>query len=913
MKLNKVDCPNCGAHLDYQEGINSVTCSSCGSVFQVERSLEEIIVGALTQSDQPKSNAPEKKVAFKFVRSIEQVKQDWLNLLLKDENAPIDVAYKANITEIKKEYYPFAIYDVTCEGDWQATSIWEHQESYQVARDVTVYIDRYGTEHNGPGQDTVVKNGNVYHPQWKPINKTVYDTKYRMVTDNIERTSGYTGSVTFSKRVWLGNDESRTKFFDWTANLSTDSSEDFDSEKLGEIEKKEEFVARDNAENTAIEAAKEDLADYASNQVPGNRFEDFNMNGRLLDITRTTCYMGLYHIHYEYNGTPYECWISGGQVADNDFSNHPVDASLKERTDNFDKEIKSSSFASRKILFLLGFPLLFFIALMAGAFAVSSMSVGSIIFSVLVTLGGSYCLARFIMMQAKHTKLGNLKRKYNTNNSNLRDQISKIVQDNSHGAEEKHRIIEKWVEEHSAELESTEVSVKKAKKVSVIMGVLISAGVTVVLSLCIIVPVIQPSIKESIENNKPAAVLIDKEIDIGDEIEFGSYKSEPIEWIVLDKADGKILVISKDALFDYDDRVQYDDWPRDVTWASSNLRKHLNSEEFLDSIFTESEQKAIVETKITTAANPYYGTSGGKDTNDKLFLPSAYDVVKYFKTTKDASCNWITEGKKCGYWLRTPGKIASQVVYVAADGSIDFEGTSSTEYTVYSRLENASFSDMYVIVSARPMMWVKLDTYDEDDDFEYGDSDLISEISEETTSSTTNRTTEATTNTTANSSSGVNNDSTQYKNQSFAGLSFDVPFNSITQTDNSVQNASEQIIFSLPSDTCGVMISAIDTDDGRINASNEDQYTSAMLQSFVNGNNGTNVEYFGQPIDGKTASGALCNMYINGASYATEVLVFCNNDYTKMYIIVFTIYNPTAFSENDEAIFNHIIDSIVIG
>ena len=903
MKLNKVECSSCGAQLDYQEGVSSVTCSSCGSVFQVEKSLEELIVSSLTRANQTKSNSPEKKVSFKFIRSVEQVKQDWLNLLLKDENAPIDVAYKANITEIKKEYYPFAIYDVTCEGDWQATSIWEHQESYQVARDVTVYIDRSGNEHRGPGTDTIVKNGNVYHPQWRPMNKTVYDTKYRTVTDNIERTSGYTGSVTFSKRVWLGNDENRTRFFDWTANLSTDSYENFDPENSGETELMEEFVARDDAENIAIEAAKDDLADYASNQIPGNRFEDFSMSGRLLDITRTTCYMGIYHIFYEYNGTPFECWISGGQVADNDFSNHPIDASLKERTDKFDKEIKNSSFASRKTLFLLGFPLLFIIALFLGTFAIAAKSgIISVIFSVLIALGGAYCLARFIMMQVKHTKLGNLKRVYTTNNTNLKAEISKIVQDDSHTAEEKHNIIEKLVVDHSSDLESSESKINKAKKASTIMGILISAGVTIALTLCIVVPFILPSIQESIEKNKPAVVFKDDEIDVGDEIEFGSYKSEPIEWIVLDKTDGRMLVICNDALFDYDDRVQYDDWPRDVTWASCNLRKHLNSDEFLDSIFTESEQKTIIETELSTADNPYYGTSGGKDTDDKLFLPSAYDVVKYFKTTKDARCNWITEGGKCAYWLRTPGKTASQVAYVAADGSIDFEGDSSTTYTVFSHLDDASFNDMYVIVSARPMMWLKLDTYDEDDDCEYGDSDLINEISGETTSATTNRTTGSTT----DSSSGANNDSTRYKKQAFAGLTYEIPSDSTIETGN-----DGQMIIGFPSECCGVIIYAIDLDDNQVNAGNEASYNSAMLQSFIDENSGTNVQYFDTNVNGKNAPSALCNLYYNGSSLATELVVFCNNDYSKMYVIVFSIFNPSAFSDTDEAIFNHFIDSIV--
>ena len=54
-------------------------------------------------------------------------------------------------------------------------------------------------------------------------------------------------------------------------------------------------------------------------------------------------------------------------------------------------------------------------------------------------------------------------------------------------------------------------------------------------------------------------------------------------------------------------------------------------------------------------------------------------------------------------------------------------------------------------------------------------------------------------------------------------------------------------------------------------------------------------------------------MYVDGASYTTEVLVFCNNDYTKMYIVLLTVYNPTAFNETDEAIFNHFVESIKIG
>lgn len=163
---------------------------------------------------------------------------------------------------------------------------------------------------------------------------------------------------------------------------------------------------------------------------------------------------------------------------------------------------------------------------------------------------------------------------------------------------------------------------------------------------------------------------------------------------------------------------------------------------------------------------------------------------------------------------------------------------------------------------------------------------------------------------TAQSSYGANNDMSQYKKQSFAGLSFDVPLRSITKTENVTQNVSAQMIFSLPSDSAGVIINAIDTNDGKIDASNADSYTSAMLQSFINNNGGSNMQYFETKVDGKTAPSALGNMNLNGSSYATKVIVFCNHDYSKMYIIIFNVYNPSIFTDNDEAIFNHFIESI---
>ena len=39
-----------------------------------------------------------------FLRDENQLKQDWLCLLMADEHAPLDVCYKANLVKIEREF-----------------------------------------------------------------------------------------------------------------------------------------------------------------------------------------------------------------------------------------------------------------------------------------------------------------------------------------------------------------------------------------------------------------------------------------------------------------------------------------------------------------------------------------------------------------------------------------------------------------------------------------------------------------------------------------------------------------------------------------------------------------------------------------------------------------------------------------
>lgn len=108
---------------------------------------------------------------------------------------------------------------------------------------------------------------------------------------------------------------------------------------------------------------------------------------------------------------------------------------------------------------------------------------------------------------------------------------------------------------------------------------------------------------------------------IGDIIEFGG-----LNWIVLDMSDNYVMIITENifraGLGHFYNRHA------GVTWESSFPRLHLNNE-FLRR-FSLSERSRIKETLVINNNNPWFGTNGGNDTMDYVFLLSIEEVVQYF-------------------------------------------------------------------------------------------------------------------------------------------------------------------------------------------------------------------------------------------------------------------------------------------
>ena len=203
---------------------------------------------------------------------------------------------------------------------------------------------------------------------------------------------------------------------------------------------------------------------------------------------------------------------------------------------------------------------------------------------------------------------------------------------------------------------------------------------------------------------------------VGSYVYFGSYEQdnntlngkEDIEWLVLAKGDGRVLVISKYAL----DRQVYDNISTITsTWETCSIRTWLNST-FLNEAFSAEERAMIPSVNVSSDKNPRYETYPGNSTTDQVFLLSISEAQKYFSkddkmkcaptsyakdlgaTTLDMSWQKVDGKYSCTWWLRSPGGKDNYVACVGYDGSVDLWGDN-----IHA-----------ACVGVRPALWIKVES-----------------------------------------------------------------------------------------------------------------------------------------------------------------------------------------------------------
>lgn len=199
-------------------------------------------------------------------------------------------------------------------------------------------------------------------------------------------------------------------------------------------------------------------------------------------------------------------------------------------------------------------------------------------------------------------------------------------------------------------------------------------------------------------------------MQIGDRIVFGNY-----EWEVLDIQDDRALIITKYII----EQRPYHDTYEEITWADCALRKYLNGEFYNG--FSDTDRSRICTVVNKNHDNNWYGTKGGNDTSDKVFLLSMEEAVcqyfgdsssklyepgknqRYWFERKDQNnvrrtaklesedyCNW--------WWTRTPGRVGVKAVYIHGDGNIGIQGNN---------ILKGNIADGKCLGGVRPALWLK--------------------------------------------------------------------------------------------------------------------------------------------------------------------------------------------------------------
>lgn len=201
-------------------------------------------------------------------------------------------------------------------------------------------------------------------------------------------------------------------------------------------------------------------------------------------------------------------------------------------------------------------------------------------------------------------------------------------------------------------------------------------------------------------------------MQVGDNIYFGDYI-----WRVLSIQNERALIITEYII----EQRPYHDAYVAITWADTSLRKYLNGEFY--NRFSNEDKSRICPVININNNNQWYGTVGGTDTSDKIFLLNMEEAVcqyfgdssaklfnprknqRYWFERKDENnCKRVAKladntEQIWWWWLRTPGRVNVKAVYIHGDGNIGIQGNN---------ILKGNLADGKCTGGVRPALWLKL-------------------------------------------------------------------------------------------------------------------------------------------------------------------------------------------------------------
>ena len=177
------------------------------------------------------------------------------------------------------------------------------------------------------------------------------------------------------------------------------------------------------------------------------------------------------------------------------------------------------------------------------------------------------------------------------------------------------------------------------------------------------------------ESSKDAVGLSDA--SVGDIVVFGD-----IRWYVIAKTENGCTLLSEKPVI----KMAFNKagYQTSGTWYDSTLRSWLN-EKFYNT-FTEEEKALIVKTHNLNPASREYGTPGGSDTDDYIFLLSVDEANALDKKVRH--CGYWYGMDHQWWWLRSPGVNADYTAYVGKGNNKDATVDPTGDDSVKSAMEN---------------------------------------------------------------------------------------------------------------------------------------------------------------------------------------------------------------------------------
>lgn len=380
-----------------------------------------------------------------FALSEKHARNKLIDWLIKEDSAPIDVAYRVSIKRIKKAYYPLRRYCVDYSASWSAVSIFEHDETYTEYVPKMVYVDYKGHEHNKPGEDFLDATGKYREPStssksrrvpWTPLEKIDTVKKTKTVFDGSQNTYGDIGSNRVFVPLAICADRILEVYLEETP---LDRLVPFFEDYLSGATVMPLLEAEETAWARAEDRVWKRVVSECKSDVPGKRYESFSVDRWSATKNMNVILLPMFDIEYEYGGKAYKCWLCGTGSRDIIATEKPKDEKLISEQTHLNEELKALK--KKKTIFIV-------CTVISVFWGVTGGPLGWIFLIVMAIIAKKkQYLETYRETKAKIESLETLLKNYAAKRKKQKEDIAAVVKNDQMSYEQKRTAVQKILEE----------------------------------------------------------------------------------------------------------------------------------------------------------------------------------------------------------------------------------------------------------------------------------------------------------------------------------------------------------------------------------------------------------------------------------------------------------------------------------